>query len=211
MKKLSYLIIPLFIFACGSSDSNLETIPETTTTTVQDTTITTVPETTTTTVQDTTTTIAVSISPFIDDEIIRVFPASDLPQETVDLTVQYTNEAYALWMDDDYYGKSQAKAIYIMITGSEMEAGRKANLEYCNYLTTTGFPSADWCRLDTYKDYVNNGGGGINSSAVDGFYFMVMAPQDNEIGNWYKTMTYHEVFHIYQLSNIFTTELDQNI
>ena len=93
MKKLSYLIIPLFIFACGSSDSNLETIQETTTTTVQDTTITTVPETTTTTVQDTTITIAVSISPFIDDEIIRVFPASDLPQETVDLTVQYTNEA----------------------------------------------------------------------------------------------------------------------
>tara|TARA_B110000003_G_scaffold210633_1_gene209604 strand:+ start:62 stop:1165 length:1104 start_codon:yes stop_codon:yes gene_type:complete len=208
MKKLSYLIIPLFIFACGSSDSNLETIQETTTTTVQDTTITTVPETTTTTVQDTTTTIAVSISPFIDDEIIRVFPASDLPQETVDLTVQYTNEAYALWMDDDYYGKSQAKAIYIMITGSEMEAGRKANLEYCNHLTATGFPSADWCRLDTYKDYVNNGGGGINSSSVDGFYFMVMAPQDSELGNWYKTMTYHEVFHIYQLSNIFTTEFD---
>lgn len=156
----------------------------------------------------TTTTVAGVVSPFLDDEKIRLFPASDLPQSTVDLTLQYTNEAYDLWMADDYYGKSQAKAIYIMITGSDMEAGKNANREYCNHLTSTGFPSADWCRLDTYKDYVNNGGGGINSSAVDGFYFMVMAPQDNEIGNWYKAMTYHEVFHIYQMSNIFTTEYD---
>ena len=212
MKKFSILTLIIFI-SCGSESAT--TVLETTTTTVPETTTTTVPETTTTTVQNTTTTIAVSTSPFIDDEIIRVFPASDLPQETVDLTVQYTNEAYALWMDDDYYGNSKAKAIYIMITGSDMEAGKNANREYCNHLTATGFPSAAWCRLDTYKDYVNNGGGGINSSAVDGFYFMVMAPQDNEIGvsaglidYGYKTMTYHEVFHIYQLSNIFTTEYD---
>ena len=193
MKKV-FIISLLFFSACAT--------PETTSTTVQDTTTTTVDETTTTT------TVAGVVSPFIDDEKIRLFPASDLPQSTIDLTLQYTNEAYDLWMADDYYGKSQAKAIYIMITGSDMEAGKNANREYCNHLTATGFPSADWCRLDTYKDYVNNGGGGINSSAVDGFYFMVMAPQDNEIDNGYKTMTYHEVFHIYQLSNIFTTEYD---
>ena len=104
----------------------------------------------------TTTTVAGVVSPFLDDEKIRLFPASDLPQSTVDLTLQYANEAYDLWMADDYYGKSQAKAIYIMITGSDMEAGKNANREYCNHLTSTGFPSADWCRLDTYKDYVNN-------------------------------------------------------
>jgi len=212
MKKFSVLTLIIFI-SCGAESTTstvadtTTTVLDTTTSTVADTT-TTVLDTTTSTVADTTTTttVAKALSPFLDDEIIRVFPASDLQQETVDLTIQYTNEAYALWMGDDYYGKSQAKAIYIMITGSDMEAGKNANREYCNHLTATGFPSADWCRLDTYKDYVNNGGGGINSSAVDGFYFMVMAPQDNEIGNWYKTMTYHEVFHIYQLSNIFTTE-----
>jgi len=202
MKKFSVLTLIIFI-SCGA-ESTTSTVAETTTTvldtttsTVSDTTTTvldtttTVLDTTTSTVADTTTTttVAKALSPFLDDEIIRVFPASDLQQETVDLTIQYTNEAYALWMGDDYYGKSQAKAIYIMITGSDMEAGKNANREYCNHLTATGFPSADWCRLDTYKDYVNNGGGGINSSAVDGFYFMVMAPQDNEIGNWYKTMT----------------------
>jgi len=222
MKKFSVLTLIIFI-SCGAESTTstvadtTTTVLDTTTTTVADTTTATVLDTTTSTLADTTTTstiadttttstIAKALSPFLDDEIIRVFPASDLQQDTVDLTIQYTNEAYDLWMADDYYGKSQAKAIYIMITGSDMEAGKNANREYCNHLTAIGFPSADWCRLDTYKDYVNNGGGGINSSAVDGFYFMVMAPQDNEIGNWYKTMTYHEVFHIYQLSNIFTTE-----
>jgi hypothetical protein len=80
------------------------------------------------------------VSPFLDDEKIRLFPASDLPQSTVDLTLQYTNEAYDLWMADDYYGKSQAKAIYIMITGSDMEAGKNANREYCNHLTATRLP-----------------------------------------------------------------------
>ncbi|MBT7013403.1 MAG: hypothetical protein HN962_00475, partial [Actinobacteria bacterium] len=221
MKKVLIFTL-LFFAACVTEDTTTTTVqdtttttvqdttttvPDTTTTTVQDTTTTTVQDTTTTTVQDTTTTTVQEVlSPFLDDEIIRVFPASDLPQQTVDLTVQYTNEAYDLWMANDYYGKSQAKAIYVMITGSDMQAGMNANLAYCNHLTVIGFPSADWCRLDTYRDYVNNGGGGVNSSAVDGFYFMVMAPQDNEIGNWYKTMTYHEVFHIYQLSNIFTTE-----
>ena len=194
MKKV-FIISLLFFSACATPETTSTTVAETTTTT-------TVAETTTTT------TVAGVVSPFIDDEKIRLFPASDLPQSTIDLTLQYTNEAYDLWMADDYYGKSQAKAIYIMITGSDMEAGKNANREYCNHLTSTGFPSADWCRLDTYKDYVNNGGGGINSSAVDGFYFMVMAPQDNEIDNGYKTMTYHEVFHIYQMSNIFTTEYE---
>ena len=103
-------------------DTTTTTTVQDTTTTVQDTTTTTVPDTTITTVPDsTTTTVQEVLSPFLDDEIIRVFPASDLPQQTVDLTVQYTNEAYDLWMANDYYGKSQAKAIYVMITGSDMK------------------------------------------------------------------------------------------
>ena len=111
MKKFSVLTLIIFI-SCGA---------ESTTSTVADTT------TTSTVAETTTSTVAKALSPFLDDEIIRVFPASDLQQETVDLTIQYTNEAYDLWMADDYYGKSQAKAIYIMITGSDMEAGKNAN------------------------------------------------------------------------------------
>ena len=62
MKKFSVLTLIIFI-SCGA---------ESTTSTVADT---------------TTTTVAKALSPFLDDEIIRVFPASDLQQETVDLTI----------------------------------------------------------------------------------------------------------------------------
>ena len=123
MKKVLIFTL-LFFAACATEDTTTTTVQDTTTTTVQDTTTTTVQDTTTTTLLETTTTVAGVVSPFLDDEKIRLFPASDLPQSTVDLTLQYTNEAYDLWMADDYYGKSQAKAIYIMITGSDMEAGK---------------------------------------------------------------------------------------
>ena len=61
--------------------------------------------TTTTESQDTTTTVATSTdvncgnladSPFVDDEKIRVFAASDLNQETVNSTLEFANEALSL-------------------------------------------------------------------------------------------------------------------
>ena len=143
---------------------------------------------------------------FLDNERIRVFAASDLSQDKIDTTLQHTNDAYELWMGPPYYGKSQAKAIYLMITGNDLEAGAIANREYCDHLTDTGFPSAEWCNPDTYVTYVNNGGAGINSAGpLDGFYFMVMAAgRDPVDSDGYKQMTYHEVFHIYQMTNVFT-------
>ena len=124
MKKFSVLTLIIFI-SCGA-ESTTSTVVDTTTTvldtittTVADTTTATVLDTTTSTVTDTTTTstvaetttttVAKALSPFLDDEIIRVFPASDLQQETVDLTIQYTNEAYDLWMADDYLVKAKQK------------------------------------------------------------------------------------------------------
>jgi|SaaInlStandDraft_1057018.scaffolds.fasta_scaffold22987_2 hypothetical protein len=147
---------------------------------------------------------------FLDDERLQVFAASDLPSTAIDSTVQYTNEAYELWMGDAYYGKNQAKAIYVMITGQDLEAGQEANREYCDYILWVGFPSAEWCSPDTYIEYVTNGGAGINSSGpVEGYYFMVMGARNGELDSGYKTMTYHEVFHIYQMSNVFSDSYDE--
>lgn len=149
-------------------------------------------------------------SPFIDDEIIRVFASSDLTDKTINTTVKYTLEAYELWMGPEYYGKSQARSIYLMITGSNLEAGRVANQEYCSFLGDLNYQAAEWCRPDTSDNYVENGGAGINSSGpVEGFYFMVMAPKGNNLNQGYKTMTYHEVFHIYQMSNIFSRDYEE--
>ena len=128
-----FITFLLIFCACATEETSTVSNPET--------------STSTSTSSTTTTTVAGVVSPLLDDEKIRLFPASDLPKSTVDLTLQYTNEAYDLWMAEDYFGKRQAKAIYVMITGSDMEAGKNANREYCNHLTAIGFPSADWLSL----------------------------------------------------------------
>ena len=144
---------------------------------------------------------------FLDDERLRVFPAADISQDEIDTTVKYFNDAYDLWMGSPYYGKSQAKAIYLMITGKDLEASKVANREYCDHLADTGFPDAEWCNPDTYINYVNNGGAGLNSAGpVAGFSFIVLAAGGNDPvgGDVYKSMLYHEIFHVYQQTNVYT-------
>ena len=144
---------------------------------------------------------------FLDDERLRVFAAADISQDEIDTTVKYFNDAYDLWMGPSYYGKSQAKAIYLMITGKDLEASKVANREYCDHLADTGFPDAEWCNPDTYINYVNNGGAGLNSAGpVAGFSFIVLAAGGNDpVGSdVYKSMLYHEIFHVYQQTNVYT-------
>lgn len=219
LKNLRIIVFLVFVSCSVSGNTSAEDI---TTSTIEDTTTTVAPSITTTTVAPsttTTTTVAPSTdencgnlagSPFVDDEKIRVFAASDLNQETVNSTLEFTNEAYELWMSDKYYGICQAKAIYLMITGSDIDAGRKANQEYCDFLKDMKYESAEWCSGTTSDGYVNNGGAGINSSGpVQGFYFMVMGPRGNNFDNSYKTMAYHEVVHIYQISNIYSRTFEE--
>ena len=195
------IIFLLLISFCGGNPVTAEDEDTTTTTTVA-------PSTTTTEDKKTSTVENcgnLADSPFVDDEKIRVFAASDLNQDTVNSTLEFANEAYDLWMSENYYGICQAKAIYLMITGSDIDAGRKANQEHCDFLKDMKYESAEWCSATTSDGYVNNGGAGINSSGpVQGFYFMVMGPRGNNLSNFYKTMTYHEVIHIYQISNIYS-------
>ena len=70
-------------------------------------------------------------------------------------------------------------AIYLMITGTDLDAAEVANREYCDHLSNTGFKVAEWCNPDTYIEYVTNGGAGINSSGpVEGFYFCLLYTSD---------------------------------
>ena len=86
---------------------------------------------------------------FLDDQRFRAFAATDLSQGAIDTTLRHANDAYELWMGPPYSGKNQAKAIYIMITGEDLEAGAIANREYCDHLIDTGFAVADWCDPET--------------------------------------------------------------
>ena len=77
---------------------------------------------------------------FLDEQRFRVFAATDVSQDEIDTTLQHVSDAYELWMGSPYYGKNQAKAIYIMITGKDLDAGEVANREYCDHLADTGRP-----------------------------------------------------------------------
>ncbi len=144
---------------------------------------------------------------FLDSDVLRVFAASDVSAAVVEQMTQDTKDAHALWMGRDYHEKNQAKAIYLMITGADLEAGRLANPAYCDYLREVGFPSAARCREDTYIQYVDNGGAGINSSGpVDGFYLYAHGAKENRAN---RIMSFHEVFHVYQMTNIFSDDYEE--
>ena len=127
-KNVSFIFFLTLLISCATQETTTTVAPSTTTTTVA-------PSTTTTTVAPSTDVNCGNLadSPFVDDEKIRVFAASDLNQETVNSTLEFANEAYDLWMSEEYYGICQAKAIYLMITGSDIDAGRKANQEFCDF------------------------------------------------------------------------------
>jgi hypothetical protein len=144
---------------------------------------------------------------FLDDEVLRVFAASDVSAAVVEQITQDTQDAHTLWMGRDYYGKNQAKAIYLMITGADSEAATLANRANFDPQRDVGFPSAAWCREDTYIQYVGNGGAGINSSGpVDGFYFYAHGAKEDRAD---RIMSFHEVFHVYQMTNIFSDDYEE--
>jgi hypothetical protein len=145
---------------------------------------------------------------FLDNERLRVFSAEDVSDEVKAEVVDAINNAYGLWMDAPYYGKNQAKAIYLMIYGSDESAGRKLESEYCEHLATKGFPSAEWCdpeQNSMWREYIEYGGAGLNSNGpIEGSTKLSMG-----VKNWdwdsraIKNMAYHEIVHVYQATNIF--------
>ena len=140
---------------------------------------------------------------FLDDERLRVFASTDVPQETVDAMIRDTKDAYSVWMRRDYYGKNQAKAIYLNIPGSDLAASELAYTRYCEHIEAVGLPYQPLCLPDAkYLRYVDDGGGSINSDPRYGFWAFFMGAK---FGNQ-RTTAFHEVFHIYQMTNIFTDE-----
>ena len=140
---------------------------------------------------------------FLDGERLRVFASSDVPQETVDGMIRDTKDAYSVWMRRNYYGKNQAKAIYLNIPGSDLAASELAYARYCEHIEAVGLPYQPLCLPDAkYLRYVDDGGGSINSDARYGFWAYFMGAK---FGNQ-RTTAFHEVFHIYQMTNIFTDE-----
>jgi len=145
---------------------------------------------------------------FLDNQRLRVFAAEDVSDDVRTQVVDDINDAYNLWMGAPYYGKNQAKAIYLMIYGSDESAARKIEGEYCDHLSAVGFPSAEYCDPDQnsmWREYIEYGGAGLNSNGpIEGSTKLSMG-----VKNWdwdfraIKNMAYHEIVHVYQSTNIF--------
>ena len=145
---------------------------------------------------------------FLDNQRLRVFAAEDVSDDVRTQVVDDINDAYNLWMGAPYYGKNQAKAIYLMIYGSDESAARKIEGEYCDHLSAVGFPSAEHCDPDQnsmWREYIKYGGAGLNSNGpIGGSTKLSMG-----VKNWdwdsraIKNMAYHEIVHVYQSTNIF--------
>ena len=148
---------------------------------------------------------------YLDNQRLRVFVAEDVADEVTTQVVNDLNTAFDLWMGAPYYGKNQAIAIYLMIYGSDESAARKIEGEYCDHLSAVGFPSAEWCdpeQNSMWREYVEYGGAALNSAGpVEGSTKLGLG-----VKNWdwdaraIKSMIYHEIFHIYQNSNIFIND-----
>lgn len=145
---------------------------------------------------------------YLDNQRLRVFTAEDVSDEIKTQVVNDINDAYDLWMGAPYYGKNQAIAIYLMIYGSDESAARKIEGEYCDHLSAMGFPSAEHCDPDQnsmWREYIEYGGAGLNSNgSIGGSTKLSLG-----VKNWdwdsraIKNMAYHEIFHVYQTTNIF--------
>jgi hypothetical protein len=134
----------------------------------------------------------------------EVFPASDVSQDTVDLTIKWYNKAAAEWGN---YGP-----VELYIVGNDVEAARNLEKEYCQrHKALDPKWEVKWdCANDNYQiftRYVGEGGAAIstkkNPTRQYDFMMMIMSakyPGPNEED--YKPVVFHEYFHIFQHSHI---------
>jgi len=137
---------------------------------------------------------------FIDEQTLRVFAANDVSQDDISENILNVEDAYATWMADPYYGKKQAKAIYLLVYGTNEEAGREVNSEYCAHVREFGFREVLDCGPDSHLTYLEGGGSIGSNGPLTGYYKLNMSTRGHGAS---RSMAFHELFHIYQISNIF--------
>jgi hypothetical protein len=134
----------------------------------------------------------------------ETFPASDVSQETVDLTLKWFNIAAAEWGN---YGP-----VEMYIIGKDVEAARNLEDTYCQrHRALDPKWEVKWdCANDNYAiftSYVDEGGAAIStqkkSTKQYDYMMMIMSakyPGPSEES--YKPVVLHEYFHIFQHSHI---------
>ena len=148
---------------------------------------------------------------------IKVYAASDVSQETVDLTVEWVNKAIQLWGS---YGPLE-----IWIVGNTVDGAKGLDEIWCDIRVEkdpTWNTEWDCLNGDPYDSgdgwspffrYPTDGGAAVSGyiRADLGYYFnaLIMSskypgPEEED----YKTVTLHEYFHVYQAGHIFQPDID---
>ena len=143
-------------------------------------------------------------------EEIKVIKADDVTQEIADRTLNFAYEAYSIWMEDPYYGKCQANNIILHIIGTDLNKSNSE--EYCQYLKDQEFSSGEWCDDYVAEEYTKYGGASLSSNrSVEGFtYFPIGIKNPKPDTESWKTVIFHEMFHIYQKSNVFSNTWEED-
>ena len=134
----------------------------------------------------------------------EVFKASDVSNETVNLTLQWYKIAVAEWGN---YGP-----VEIYIIGNDTDAAKQLEDDYCErHKALDSNWKEEWdCANDNYQiftRYIEDGGAAISTlkrTYLDyDFIMMIMSakypgPEEED----YKPVTLHEYFHIFQHSHL---------
>ncbi len=217
MKK--YLLLLLIFFMCGGSDTAILTIQDTTTTTVQD--------TTTTTVQDTTIPQSDKSLGYRD---IKLFKASTISNQHIDILtkyIEYTEQL--LFTDERVKGENLYPILVVQLDTENYESAIALEDEYCQYLNDEYPSTFNNMRCNPqYHDKKADGSiglftydGRVSESSISG------TPSDRECCYLFTSgsfdlswdsasqayVTIHEMYHIFQLSNVvdFDQDLQQKI
>ena len=219
MKKYSLLFL-LFFMLCGGSDTN------TTSNIVQD--------TTTTTVLDKKTTVLETTIPqsdnYLDYRDIKLFRASTISDQHVDILTKYIQYTEQLLFTDERVKRENLYPIIIVQLDSEnYESAIGIEEEYCKYLKEeypTTFNNSR-CNPQNHdkKDDGSIGlfteGGRVSGSSISGIpsdreccYLFISGSFDLSWDSRSQAyVTIHEMYHIFQLSNVigFDYDLEQKI
>ena len=219
MKKYSLLFL-LFFMLCGGSDTN------TTSNIVQD--------TTTTTVLDKKTTVLETTIPqsdnYLDYRDIKLFRASTISDQHVDILtkyIQYTEQL--LFTDERVKRKNLYPIIIVQLDSENYESAIGVEEEYCKYLKEE-YPTTfnnSLCNPQNHdkKDDGSIGlfteGGRVSGSSISGIpsdreccYLFISGSFDLSWDSRSQAyVTIHEMYHIFQLSNVigFDYDLEQKI
>ena len=140
-----------------------------------------------------------------------IFAASDVSQAHIDETIKWFNRAKQAWFKKDSPAFQKFSPLYLAIIGTDVDAAKKLNKEFCNYQDHINNKCNDNNgNTNVFQEYALEGNAAVTSiRARDGYHLLIMSssrPSPFELD--YAYIVFHELFHTYQKSYQALIEMD---